>query len=208
MDEVLKQKIVGALVVFALLVVFLPAIFNEPMIESSLIKVDVPDRPNDLLAVEFPVAVSHNMLRALEHDLKHHDDNERNDEGGVDGVPDAAKKLFAARDIDQLRDVVSDLVQNIKDGSSVDNGEHASVSIRAWTVQLASFIKIEYAQKLNARLRSGGEKSYFKKYKVAGGQVFRVYVGPTLSEVQAREIKQRLKEQYQLDGLITRYVPD
>ena len=206
MDEVLKQKIVGALVVFALLVVFLPTIFNEPMIESSLIKVDVPDKPDDLQAVEFPVAVSRDMLRELQADLKDIS-NEQVDKDDVNGVPEAAKKLFAARDIDQLKDVVSGLVKNIK-GVDADEGEGVTTLTNAWTVQLASFIKFEYAQKLNSRLRNGGEKSYFKKYGVAGGHVFRVYVGPTLKEAQARETKKRLKKLYQLDGLVIRYIPN
>ena len=204
MDEVLKQKIVGALVVFALLIVFLPTVFNEPMIESSLIKVDVPDKPDDLQALEPPAAVSHDMLRELKIDLKHLSD-EKIGKDDVEGVPEAAKKLFAARDIDQLRDVVSGLVKNIK---GVKSDERHTTLTNAWTVQLASFIKFEYAQKLNTRLRTGGEKSYLKKYKVAGGYVFRVYVGPTLKEAQARDTKQRLKKLYQLDGLVIRYVPN
>ncbi|MBL4606665.1 MAG: SPOR domain-containing protein [Pseudomonadales bacterium] len=199
MDEVLKQKVVGALVVAAALIIFVPTIFNEPVLEESLIKVVVPSKPGDLTVADFDVLERRHNLEAAQQRI--------------------AAVRVANQSIDQdhgstseemspIREAVTHLVENIKDVTGKKKKHEELVFIPAWTVQLASFLKKDNAINLRNVLRKQNEKAYIKEKSSPGGRIYRVYVGPMLKEGDASVVQKRLRQTHDLQGMVRPYIPE
>lgn len=209
MDEVLKQKVVGALVVTAALIIFVPNIFDEPILEESLVKVDVSSKPGDLNIADFDVLERRQYLEnARQHieaarvkpqevgDLEDNLSTEEQKKDAADGL------------VSPLREAVTNLVENIKDAAGKSGKASEIAPIQVWTVQLASFIEKENALKLRSDLREQHEKAYIREKQSAGGRVFRVYVGPMVKAEDASAALKRLKQTHKLQGMVLRYVPE
>jgi DedD protein len=208
-DESLKQKIVGALVVTAALIIFVPTIFDEPVLEQSLIKVDAPSMPGDLNVANFDVLDRRQRLEdALEH-IEAVRATEQEVTSSVNSSPAEVKEEGAANEVaSPLREAVASLVDNIKDVTGKSDKSDDMALIHVWTIQLASFIDKENAVKLRNVLREQHEKAYMKEYKSPGGHVFRVYVGPMLNKEDVSVALKRLKQAHDLQGMVVRYTPE
>ena len=209
MDEALKQKVVGALVVAAALIIFVPTIFDEPILDESLVKVDVSPKPGDLNVADFDV------LERREHleNARQHIEAARakqQEAGDLVGNSSAEGQKKDAIDglVSPLREAVTNLVENIKDATGKSDKPQEIASIQVWTVQLGSFIKKENALKLRNVLREQHEKAYIKEKHTTGGRVFRVYVGPMLKVEDASAALKRLNQAHELQGMVLRYVPE
>jgi DedD protein len=208
-DEALKQKIVGALVVTAALIVFVPTIFDEPILEESLIKVDVSSEPGDLNVADFDVLERRQHLENALQRIEAVRSNEQEAAGSASNPStEGRKKDVTDKEVSPLREAVTNLVENIKDAAGERGKPEELAAIQVWTVQLASFIKKENALKLRHVLRQQGEKAYIKEKKSTGGLVFRVYVGPMLKAEDASAALKRLNKAHDLQGMVIRYVPE
>lgn len=209
MDEALKQKVVGALVVTAALIIFVPTIFDEPILEESLIKVDVSSKPGDLNIADFDVL---ERRQHLENSRQHIEAAraKQQETGGLLGnsSTEGQKKDAADGLVSPLREAVTNLVENIKDAAGKSDKPPEIAPIQVWTVQLASFIKKENALNLRSVLREQHEKAYIQENQSAGGRVFRVYVGPMLKAEDASAALKRLNQAHGLQGMVLRYVPE
>lgn len=74
--------------------------------------------------------------------------------------------------------------------------------VSGWVVQLGSFSVEKNALKLRDRLRKKGHASFVEAYKHNGKTSYRVRVGPELSRELAEQLKNRLKEETTLSGLV------
>jgi DedD protein len=71
----------------------------------------------------------------------------------------------------------------------------------AWTLQLASFKDEANARALRKQLLKAGHKVYSRK----NGALVKVYVGPELKKQRLEVLKQGLKKDFGLDGLLVRF---
>jgi DedD protein len=74
--------------------------------------------------------------------------------------------------------------------------------VSGWVVQLGSFSVQKNALKLRDRLRKKGHASFVENYTRDGKTSYRVRVGPELTRELAKKLKQTLKAQAKLDGLV------
>ncbi len=72
-----------------------------------------------------------------------------------------------------------------------------------WTLQLASFKERANAEALQQRLLKRGYQAYIRDK----GELSRVFVGPDLQKSIIDNIKQTLKREFKLDGLVLRFRP-
>jgi len=72
----------------------------------------------------------------------------------------------------------------------------------AWTLQLASFKDEANAKALRKQLLNSGHKVYTRK----NGNLVKVYVGPELKKERLEALKQGLKQDFGLDGLLVRFI--
>jgi len=71
----------------------------------------------------------------------------------------------------------------------------------AWTLQLASFKDEANARALRKQLLKAGHKVYSRK----NGSLVKVYVGPEINKQRLEALKQGLKKDFGLDGLLVRF---
>lgn len=71
----------------------------------------------------------------------------------------------------------------------------------AWTLQLASFKDESNARALRNKLVEAGHKVYTRK----NADLFKVYVGPDMQRSRLDQLKESLKSDYGVDGIIFRF---
>lgn len=71
----------------------------------------------------------------------------------------------------------------------------------AWGLQLASFKDERNARSLQADLLKAGYKVYIRRSET----LVRVYIGPEMQRTRLETLKERIKQEYALDGMITRF---
>ena len=80
-----------------------------------------------------------------------------------------------------------------------------SVGATAWVVQLGSFASAENAEALNKKLRQAGYSAFVEPLQQDGAKVFKVRVGPELRRSGAQSVRDRLKANLGLDGIVVPY---
>ncbi len=80
--------------------------------------------------------------------------------------------------------------------------------LKAWSLQLASFSDENNAIKLRDSLRSKKHTAYIRKVIRDSGQpLFRVYIGPEVRTKELSELRDQLKDEMGLSGMVVRYQP-
>lgn len=81
----------------------------------------------------------------------------------------------------------------------------AAKPLSGWVVQLASLSSKDNALALRERLRGLGYTAFVEETTSAQGKLFRVRVGPELERGNAETLRNRLEQQVQIKGIVTRY---
>jgi len=216
LDKAYKQRMVGALVLVALAVIFLPMLFSRQD-EQRQVRVEAPNAPQasalPQVKVE-PVPVPE--PQALPPDSVPAD--EEVEETPVPVAPAPAAKpvapVAAAKPVAPApvakptpapaqtpAQVVAvapaklDTTQNRVD----PNGLPIS-----WSVQLASLSSRDSAESLQKTLRSQGYNAYIRS---ADGKN-RVFVGPLIERAEADRLRDLLGRQQNLKGFVVRFQPE
>ncbi|HHI92264.1 MAG TPA: sporulation protein [Gammaproteobacteria bacterium] len=80
-----------------------------------------------------------------------------------------------------------------------------SGQVSGWVVQVGSFSARNNARALRDKLRKQGYASFVEPVQGASGRVYRVRVGPELSKAAADKLRQRLAKKPGLQGLVQAY---
>lgn len=83
--------------------------------------------------------------------------------------------------------------------------ETAPKPLSGWVVQLASLASKDNAMALRERLRGHGYTAFVEEIKTPQGVLYRVRVGPELERANADNLRNRLEQQVQIKGIVTRY---
>ncbi len=196
LDKGLKQRIVGALVLVALAVIFLPMLLSR---EDELRRVVVeaptmPQAPAMPQVVIDPVAVPEPQLLPEEP-------------VPVDPVATAPQQAPAAVPAtppvvvpSQQPAQASTPAVSVPAPSRLDAN---SLPI-SWSIQLASLSNRASAESLQKTLRSQGYNAYIRS--VDG--MNRVFVGPLIERAEADRLRDQLTRQQKLKGFIVRFQPE
>lgn len=189
LDKGLKQRIVGALVLVALAVIFLPMLFSRED-ELRQVVVDAPAMPQApaipevaLDPVEVPQPIAQEQVPPVEP----------LDVPEVAGVP--AEDAPAA-------------VAPVEPSQPVAPAEPARLDASSlpvsWSVQLASLSSRSGAEELQKKLRSQGYNAYVRTFEGMN----RVFVGPLVERAEADRLRDQLNRQQKLNGFVVRFQPE
>ncbi|MEE8342300.1 MAG: SPOR domain-containing protein [Gammaproteobacteria bacterium] len=195
MEERIKQRLVGASVLVALAVIFIPIILEGPEEEFGPWGTKLPKAPKpelvDIKPLELPKRGASEPVRRIVLDTTRSSGRENKENDKVATKHKVAKPAGRGKD---------------KQGASqaprpvtVDKG------LQAWVVQVASFHEQENAVRLRDRLREMGYTTFMEQLSAHPGSMFRVRVGPELKRSDAQSIRDRIAAEMKLDGLVTRY---
>jgi len=189
LDKGLKQRMVGALVLLALAVIFLPMLLSRED-ESQRVQVDAPAMPvaPEMPNIELqPVAVPEPQLLPDEP-------------VEADAVQPLESIETAAVETPAVAPVPAAPVAPPATPSKLDAN---SLPI-SWSVQLASLSSGDGAQKLQKTLRTQGYNAYIRS--VDG--MNRVFVGPLIERAEADRLRDQLNRQHKLNGFVVRFQPE
>jgi DedD protein len=214
LDKAYKQRMVGALVLVALAVIFLPMLFSRQD-EQRQVTVEAPAAPQapavPQVQVE-PVVVPE--PQALPQEPVPSDDEIAQQEApstaiapSVRVAPAPAAKPVAPAPAPVNKPTVApsqpitaapgkpDTTQSRVDANGL------SVS---WSVQVASLASRENAESLQKDLRSQGYNAYIRS---SDGKN-RVFVGPLIERAEADRLRDLLDRQKKLKGFVVRFQPE
>ncbi|MEE4742583.1 SPOR domain-containing protein [Pseudomonas alliivorans] len=221
LDNVFKQRMVGALVLIALAVIFLPMLFTRQD-ESHPVQVDAPAAPQapagQQVQVE-PVTVPEPQALPQEPVPDEGDVAVSNQppsmpiapapapaaQAPAATAPPAVKPAPAPKSAPAPATPAAPTAPSApavaKAGPSGVDANGLSVS---WSVQLASMSNRANADNLQKTLRTQGYNAYIR---TADG-VNRVFVGPLIERAEADRLRDQLDKQQKLKGIVVRFQPE
>ena len=180
MNDGLKQRFVGAIVLICLALILWPVIFSGPSGPGMDRNSYIPPKP----AIE-----SFKIIEPVEP---------KNIDPVAQPVPDNTGPTVEA-----LPEQVSKQSQDKADKPALnDKGLPKS-----WVLQVASFSKRGNATELKKALQAKGYKAFTREIKTNSGLSVRVYIGPKLSKASFAKDKQAIDRQFKVKSLIVKFVP-
>jgi DedD protein len=74
-----------------------------------------------------------------------------------------------------------------------------------WSVRLGSFSNADNVSSLVSRLQAAGHRAYTRRIESDQGALTAVFVGPQVDRSTAETLMERLRQDFQLNGMIVRY---
>lgn len=186
-----KQRIVGAIVLVALGVIFIPMILNQDADVSPISGTNIPEKPEKLqeLANQQPPAtparpdVDTDRATIVDRDLP-----PPPPAPSVSSSNPESDKVVADKPATTEAPVTAS--EKKKQESKVT--EKTETKPRAWVVQVASFSERSKALTLRDRLRKAKYTTFVESISTAKGLLYRVRVGPVVKREKAEELKKKI----------------
>jgi len=214
LDKAYKQRMVGALVLVALAVIFLPMLFSRQD-EQRQVTVEAPTAPQapsvpqvqvEPVVVPEPQALPQEPVPS-DDDIAQQEEPSMPTAPAVPVAPAPAAKPVTPPPVPVNKPTTApsqpitaapgkpDTTQSRVDANGL------SVS---WSVQLASLSSRAGAENLQKTLRSQGYNAYIR---TADGKN-RVFVGPLIERAEADRLRDLLNRQQNLKGFVVRFQPE
>ncbi|MCX2778891.1 SPOR domain-containing protein [Microbulbifer thermotolerans] len=196
LNDGFKQRIVGALVLAALAVIFLPTLFDREGARYIDVTSQIPPTP-DIQPIEIaapePVA---DVAPAPDPEQAFQPEVEKEDPKPQPPVrkPDAETGEWESKDPEQT--------QNQKQNSPLVDQRGLPV---AWVVQVASYREASRAEQLRGRLMDEGFKAFTREVTTDKGRFVRVFVGPKVNKAEAQAAKRELDQLLKAQTLVLRF---
>ena len=204
LDKVFKQRMVGALVLVALAVIFLPMLFSRQD-EQRQIQVDAPTAPQipvmQPVQIE-PVAVPEPQVIAQEPVPEELPVVEQQ-VATAPVAPVVAKPAVVAPKPPAVTPAQTVAQAPAKLDTTQKRVDPNGLPI-SWSVQLVSLSNRASADNLQKTLRNQGYNAYVR----SSGGMNRVFVGPLLERAEADRLRDLLGKQQNLKGFVVRFQPE
>ena len=223
MKDALKQRLVGALILIALGVVFWPLIFVPPKEGPAVSEASMPPRPViDRSPMNVPDSDGFRGSPRIvdELDAAEPEDLPRTGSFGastdsnpvvaeVPQAPAAGTALAAPADkavAAEQETAVATTRAPRKTAPVAPKLDENGIPI-AWILQVASVSSAQKAEQLRQRLLDMGHKAYTKRIDRDGRTLVRVAVGPRSERAQLEAIKSDIDSEFGVQSIVARYLP-
>lgn len=236
MERKKVQRIIGVIVVVALVIVLIPLLFHkndnpittaantksptfpeagQPKTINDLSDPDVvpSDAKMDPINIAPKIADATNQtlsMTPIKQTTSVNQDVQSNNATIQTASSDDASTL--EDDEEQGKTKASPVAKaNVKNNKTTlaKNNQHKDQDLhkRAWVVQMGSFKEKSNARRLADKLRSAGFKAFMHSVKSKKGEQTRVYIGPETKLVEASSLSKKIEHQLNLKGIIVSYKP-
>lgn len=187
MNEHVKQRLVGAVVLVSLAVIFIPMLLDRgekggmPLFGSN-----IPEKP----AYQFaPLDIPLEPVKPIEADKPLLVEK-------PEPAPPRAKPAPEKAKVEEKPLVVK---------AAPEAEKKPAQDSTAWVVQLGSFSNSANALNLRDKLRAKGFTAFVEKLESDGSTAYRVRVGPELKREIADALRDKLQNQMKLKGIVMGY---
>lgn len=203
MRESVKHRLIGAAVLAAIAVLFLPSFFKDRQQYQVDTSSQIPGRPS-ITAVDF---------------------NEPTRPEGIEPAP-APETMFMPDESEAVSvaqipppeqaAVVAEVTSSNQSASSKAMVGAASVPVMplnaqglpdTWVIQVASLSAQAAANKLRDQLQADGHKAYVRAVPGASTTTYRVFIGPKQDKAEAIAIKTELDKRLKVNSLVLPFKP-
>jgi DedD protein len=197
LNDILKQRLVGALILVALGVVFWPIIFVEPGGRPEADQARIPPRPEvDTTPIEPPDQVG---LRPPQQVLAR--DSQLEEGGEPESLPQPA--------LEPVPEPVAEPAPQKRTRS--ESPEKLAMDSQgvpvAWILQVASVSSADKAEQLRQSLLQKDRKAYTRKIRRNGKDLYRVYIGPKFERGRLEAMQAEVDREFGVKSMIVRYIP-
>ncbi|MEX0297045.1 SPOR domain-containing protein [Pseudomonas putida] len=214
LDKGMKQRMVGALVLVALAVIFLPMLFTRED-EMRQVRVEAPQAPAmpSLPEVKVePVAVPEPQPLPQEPQQAPVVVNESSAPVATPSQPITPSPQTQAQVQPKPQAPAPASKAQVQPAATPAPAASATAPSKidvnglpvSWSIQLASLSNRAGAENLQKTLRSQGYNAYIRS---AGG-MSRVYVGPLIERAEAERLRDAINRQQKLKGFVIRFQPE
>lgn len=200
MKDALKQRLVGAIVLAAIGVIFLPGFFKEQQGHQVDTRTQIPAEPS-LPQVSFesprqnpdiqPAPEPETMFIPPEPEPVA-------DVSSPEAVASASSASAPAPAPNQTADTADEVPELPLGPDGIPE---------AWVVQVASLSNQEAAARLRDELQAEGHKAYIRRVSTSNGSVTRVFIGPKLSKAEADKVKADVDKRLKVNAMVRRFQP-
>jgi DedD protein len=177
MDDGLKQRLIGAIVLLALAVIFVPVVFDREQLQQVDRTSQIPEAP-DIIPVTIP---------------------EPQVNRSVESAP-PVEELFVP---DEEQDRAEPQVGGKPEQPTLNS---AGVP-EAWTLQVASYRNAERAEEMRELLIKEGYTAYTRLVQAEQGSMTRLFVGPKLDKSKLIQEQEAIEEKYKVSTLVLKFKP-
>ena len=205
LDKGMKQRMVGALVLVALAVIFLPMLFTRED-EMRQVRVDAPEAPAmpSLPQVQVETIQVPEQQPIVEQPPVVVDESTAPPSTPSQPIS-AAPSPAPAPKVENRAPVTAPATASAAATKSAAASKIDSNGLPvSWSIQLASLSNRAGADNLQKTLRSQGYNAYIRS---ADG-MNRVYVGPLIERAEAERLRDVINRQQKLKGFVTRFQPE
>ena len=183
MNTVMKQRLVGTVVIGCLAIIFIPILLDGDGVSPPEITTSIPDSPplpsEPVIQQTRPEITSDTLPESTNTT-----EQEVSEDPGESEAVAASETAPPAPEQPRLN----------------------SAGIPAtWTVRLGSFGEMSNAEALVGRLREGGYRAFSRPLQTSRGQLTGVYVGPVMTEAEAGSLQQALADAFELEGVVVQF---
>lgn|GEM_PF-2271561 len=225
MENSLKQRIVGAIVLIALAVIFLPTILKEKT-QREPFESQIPAKPISLVEHQIgeEAKIKNEEVRKR---LDNVEQQARKTKGAIENsTANIEEELLSSeqKQADASLDNVKSPASSEQPGSSQTELKPAEIKSAnqansketineqfrdaAWVIQVASFSNLDNAKKLVTRLKQNGHKAYRRAGKNQQGQaIYRIYVGPYIEKSRANSALKDVSKLAESKAILRVYDP-
>ena len=218
MNDILKQRLVGALILVALGVVFWPIIFVEPGKSPEAEQNRIPPAPAvDTAPIEPPDTAG---LRAPQEARVQEEARAAElpwpvpvEEESVSTEQASTEQSVAEKPAEPVAPVQEEKAPAPAEQPRTRSEAPKKLEIDedgvpvAWILQVASVSSADKAEQLRQRLLAVDQKAYVKRVKRGDRELFRVYIGPKFERAALESIRPRIDDEFGVTSMIARYVP-
>ena len=184
METTLKQRLIGAAVLIALAVIFVPMLLDgSGQRESVALNIEVPPEPKFTFESELPDPKELENLPSIEKK------SEKTPEPEVKEMPKSAKESTPSKEASD-KTIVEATANLIK----------TNPSLSAWAVQVAAFGEKEKALALQQKLLDGNFPAFTEETSNENKIVYRVKVGPEIKRENEEKLRDKIIKELNLQG--------
>jgi len=198
MDQNIKNRLVGIIVIFALAVIFLPMILDGSGVNKEKLEVVIPPQPVVSANPEFEAKVikldqQADAIPRLEPQFA----DENSTENRI--IRETTANAAVSSESTAKADTSQQQTENSLEPVSRSGGD-------SWVLQVGSFKDRGKALAQRDKLRKSNIAAVFiEQFTSDGKSSYRVRLGPFISRDQTRVAQNKIKAKHDIDGIIMKY---
>lgn len=201
METTLKQRLIGAAVIIALAVIFVPMILDgSGRQESVALNMEVPPEPTFTFDSKLPDPKVLDELPPIAKPSINTEDSTSSVEPNVNAENNHSESEIEKKVLENKNKTEVVPVKQAKVVEATENHIETNPALSAWAIQVAAFGEKSKALALQEKLLASKLSAFTERSGSGDKSVYRVKVGPELKRENADKLRDKIEKEHGLKG--------